>query len=103
MKTNNDQQGGVAPLKELRERLGDSQQQLANRLGTSITSISRWERGSRSMLLSIPQMLALVKAIRSVGWDVEEFLSRASEFEAEENQSADSAPNTTSALDDLLN
>lgn len=101
MKTNNEQQGGITPLKELRERLGDSQQQLASRLGTSITSISRWERGSRSMLLSIPQMLALVKALRSVDWDVEEFLAKAGELESEDKQGA-SASNT-SASSDLLN
>lgn len=73
---------GGSPLKALRERLGISQEELARRLGTSVVSISRWERGAKPMSLTVPQMLSLVRELRSVGWDIEDFLRWESAYEA---------------------
>ncbi len=74
---------GGSPLKALRERLGNiSQEELARRLGTSVVSISRWERGAKPMSLTAPQMLSLVRELRSVDWDVEDFLNLASVYKS---------------------
>jgi transcriptional regulator with XRE-family HTH domain len=96
MKAENEQEGGVTPLKELRDKLGISQQELATRLGTSIVSVGRWERGDRAMLLTLSQMRALVRQLRSVSWDVEEFLERSTALE--DKQSARDADNIPGAL-----
>lgn len=37
----------AAEIRELRERLGLTQEQMAARVGVSFTTISRWERGHR--------------------------------------------------------
>jgi transcriptional regulator with XRE-family HTH domain len=67
---------GKSPLKALRERLGNiSQEELARRLGTSVVSISRWERGVKPML---------VRELRSADWDVESFLEEAISYEKAE-------------------
>jgi transcriptional regulator with XRE-family HTH domain len=94
MKAQNDQQESVSPLKGLRERLGNiSQQELAARLGTSVTSISRWERGVKTVSLTIPQIEALLKQLRSVDWDVEQFLKDTRQFgESESAQDAYDIP-----------
>jgi putative transcriptional regulator len=79
--SDNDQHRGGSPLKELREKLGLSQQIFATRLGVSIGSVGRWERGERSILLSLDQVEILIEMIQSVGWDMKEFFARAKEFE----------------------
>ncbi len=48
-----------SPLKKLREEAGFSQEELARRIGVSVTTISRWERGVSPAMLSVPQMKAL--------------------------------------------
>ncbi|WP_059002072.1 helix-turn-helix domain-containing protein [Leptolyngbya sp. NIES-2104] len=73
---------GGSPLKALRERLGNiSQEELARRLGASVVSISRWERGAKPMSLTVPQMRSLVRELQSVDWDIADFLDRASAHE----------------------
>ena len=52
-------------IREARLRSGLSQQELADRLGTSQPVIARWESGRRS-----PTVDALVRAVRACGLDV---------------------------------
>ncbi|MEB3179066.1 MAG: helix-turn-helix transcriptional regulator [Nostocaceae cyanobacterium] len=56
-------QENQSPLKKLREEAGLSQEELARRVGVSVTTISRWERGASSPMLTVPQMKALCKAL----------------------------------------
>ncbi|PSB18424.1 XRE family transcriptional regulator [Phormidesmis priestleyi ULC007] len=73
---------GKSPLKALRERLGNiSQEELARRLGTSVVSISRWERRVKPMSLTVPQIRALLRELRSANWDMEAFLEESSSYE----------------------
>ena len=58
-----------SPLKRLREEAGFSQEELARRIGVSVTTISRWERGVSPAMLSVPQMKALC---RELGKSIEE-------------------------------
>ena len=65
---------GKSPLKTLRELLGDiSQEELARRLGVSVVTISRWERGVTPATFTVPQMKALMRQLRSVSLDIEDF------------------------------
>lgn len=57
-------QGGEI-IREARHRAGLSQQQLAERLATTQSVITRWETGQRS-----PTFEALVRAVRACGLDV---------------------------------
>ena len=52
-------------IREARLRAGITQQELAERLGTSQPVIARWEKGHRS-----PTVDALVRAVRACGLDV---------------------------------
>jgi putative transcriptional regulator len=77
----NDQHEEGSPLKELRLKLGLSQQNFATALGVTTTTISRWESGKRSILMTMPQMAALIALLRSVEWDIDDFFARAKAFE----------------------
>ena len=57
-------QGGEI-IREARHRAGLSQKQLAERLGTTQSVITRWETGRRS-----PTFEALVRAVRACGLDL---------------------------------
>lgn len=52
----NQHEGGVIFLKQLRSRLGLSQEGLAQALGVSAGTISRWERGLAAATFTVPQM-----------------------------------------------
>lgn len=52
-------------IREARRRTGLSQKQLAERLGTTQSVITRWETGQRS-----PTFEALVRAVRACGLDL---------------------------------
>jgi transcriptional regulator with XRE-family HTH domain len=52
-------------IREARLRAGLSQQELADRLGTSQSVITRWESGHRS-----PTVQAMIRAVRACGLDV---------------------------------
>lgn len=54
-------------LKKLRELLGISQQELSNRLGVGVTTVSRWERGISPMTLTVRQFKSLVSEMEKVG------------------------------------
>jgi putative transcriptional regulator len=71
-----------SPLKELRQKLGLTQQNFATALGVTTATISNWENGKRSILLTLPQMEALVNMLRSVDWTIDDFFARSKAFEA---------------------
>ncbi|WP_448604349.1 helix-turn-helix transcriptional regulator [Thermoleptolyngbya sp.] len=50
-------------LRELRERVGLSQEGLARLIGVSSKTISNWERGIGAASLTVPQMKALCEAL----------------------------------------
>jgi transcriptional regulator with XRE-family HTH domain len=52
-------------IREARLRAGLSQQDLADRLGTSQSVIARWEKGHRS-----PTVETMLRAVRACGFDV---------------------------------
>ncbi len=52
-------------IKEARRRAGLRQRELAERLGTTQSVITRWERGQRS-----PTFETLVRAVRACGLDL---------------------------------
>jgi transcriptional regulator with XRE-family HTH domain len=59
-------------LKALREMLGDiSQEELARRIGVSLGTVGRWERGQHPATLTLTQIKSLTRELRSVGLDVE--------------------------------
>lgn len=56
---------GGEMIKEARRRAGLSQRELAERLGTTQSVITRWETGQRS-----PTFETLVRAVRACGLDL---------------------------------
>ena len=78
----------------LRKRTGLTQVQLAAKIGRSPSTVAKWE--ARDM---IPRLtpLEMKRLCQAYGCTFDELV------DAFEGKSADSAPNTTSALDDLLN
>lgn len=72
---------GDSPLRDLRERLGLTQQEMANILGASIVAVSRWERGVRPLLMSSQQMLAMLDLVHQADWTMEDFLHRQIAYE----------------------
>lgn len=54
-------------LKQLRERLGYSQQQLATELGMGIATIARYEKGKSSPAFSIRQMKLFLALLERSG------------------------------------
>lgn len=61
---------GESVLKAIRENLGYSQQELANRIGVGIATLSRWERG-KPALLTLSQVKALNKELKTLGMTVD--------------------------------
>lgn len=52
-----------SPLKEMREAVGLSQQELATRMNIAVSTISRWERGIAEPTMTVAQMKAFCRAI----------------------------------------
>ena len=46
-------------VKALRQRLGITQQELANRLGVALSSVARWEAGHKVSRLALKQLEAM--------------------------------------------
>ena len=46
-------------VKELRQRLGLTQQELAGRLGVALSTVARWEGGHKVSRLALKQLEAL--------------------------------------------
>jgi putative transcriptional regulator len=64
---------GDSALRQIRERLGLSQEEFAQRLGTSWVTISRWERGtSNAPKLTIPQVKKLVRILSELDLTIED-------------------------------
>lgn len=66
-----DIQNGMSPLKSIREALGMSQQEMAQRLGVAVSTVSRWETGKTPPLLTLPQVKAFAAMLREIGLGVE--------------------------------
>lgn len=60
-------QQGEAPLKAIREEAGLTQAELALRLNTTVTTISRWENGKTAVTLTVPQVKALNDLLTEIG------------------------------------
>jgi len=58
-------------LKCMRLALNYTQQELAERLGVAMVSVSRWERGTAVAQLTLPQIKALSRELRRVGMTVD--------------------------------
>lgn len=58
---------GEPPVKRIREILGLTQLQFAQLLGVYPHTISRWENGKGSALLSLGQVKALLEALEPYG------------------------------------
>jgi transcriptional regulator with XRE-family HTH domain len=71
MKDTTNQEGGQSFLKTLREALGGiSQEALARRLGVSVVSISRWERGVTPATFTVRQLKNFIEVLREANLDV---------------------------------
>lgn len=64
-------QPGEAPLKTIRDALGLSQQEFANRIGVAVATVSRWERGLSPATFTVPQMKALNQELRRIGLTID--------------------------------
>lgn len=62
---------GESPLKAIRELLGMSQQEFATKLGVSITTISRWERGKTPPTFTIGQVRTLLRELEPYGLNLD--------------------------------
>ncbi|MEO1300163.1 MAG: helix-turn-helix transcriptional regulator [Cyanobacteria bacterium J06636_16] len=53
-----------SPLKQMRQRVGLTQAELARRIGVSDRAVRAWEKGEYSPTLTIPQIRALCKELQ---------------------------------------
>lgn len=59
-------------LKQLRESLDLTQEELASVMGVGVRSITRWENGYREPLLTFAQMKKLLVLIDQAGLNIED-------------------------------
>lgn len=59
-------------LRNLRERLNLSQQDLAVRLGTAVATISRWELGKSDPAFTVAQMKAFLGLLEEAGYTLDQ-------------------------------
>ncbi len=57
----------LATLKQLRERLGMTQEELATELGTTSRTLRRHETGERQIRFSLPQIKRLIELMQRAG------------------------------------
>ena len=65
--TNSNSNPELATLKQLRERLGMTQEELATELGTTSRTIRRHETGERQIRFSLPQIKRLIELMQRAG------------------------------------
>jgi DNA-binding XRE family transcriptional regulator len=53
-----------SPLKQMRQRVGLTQAELARRIGVSDRAVRAWEKGEYPPMLTIPQIRALCKELQ---------------------------------------
>jgi transcriptional regulator with XRE-family HTH domain len=58
---------GDPPMKQIREKLGLTQQEFAGRLGVAMSTLSRWENGKGNALLSAGQFKILLSDLEPYG------------------------------------
>lgn len=64
-------------MKELRTALGGiSQECLARKIGVSVVSIRRWEKGASEPSLTLSQVRAFLSIIESVGMNLDDFIDQ---------------------------
>lgn len=61
---------GESPLKAIRNLLGMSQQQFANWLEMSMSTLSRWERGEGTPVFTPGQFKLLLAALKEKGLSI---------------------------------
>jgi len=61
-----------AILKQLRERLKMTQEELATELGTTSRTIRRHETGERQIRFSLPQIKRLIELMQRVGMSIDD-------------------------------
>ncbi len=66
----------MSPLKKLRGELGLSQEEFARQIGTSGRTISRWEARDSIPTLTIAEMKAIDRFLRSNGKTLEDLPDR---------------------------
>lgn len=64
-------QEGESALKVIREALDMSQQEFASYIGVSTTSVSRWERGTSEMSLTLKQLSKFTELLRRLGMSLD--------------------------------
>lgn len=63
---------GESVLKAIREALGYTRRELADRLDTTETTIYRWESGRSPATFTVPQMKALSRELKAIRLDIED-------------------------------
>ncbi len=53
----------TSPLKQMRQRVGLTQAELARRIGVSDRAVRAWEKGEYPPTLTVPQMRSLCKEL----------------------------------------
>jgi len=70
--TNSNSNPELAALKQLRERLGMTQEELATELGTTSRTIRRHETGEREIRFSLPQIKRLIELMQRAGMSADD-------------------------------
>lgn len=65
-------QRGESVLKAIREALGYTRRELADKLQTTETTIYRWESGRSPATFTVPQMKALARELRAIRLNIED-------------------------------
>lgn len=70
--TNSNSNPELATLKQLRDRLGMTQEELATELGTTSRTIRRHETGEREIRFSLPQIKRLIELMQRAGMSADD-------------------------------
>ncbi|MBE9119052.1 helix-turn-helix transcriptional regulator [Lusitaniella coriacea LEGE 07157] len=68
---------GESALRQIRQALGKiSQEEFARRIGTTVRTVSRWEKGDATPTFTIDQVKNLKREIESIGLTIEDLPSQ---------------------------